>query len=118
MGRREEGSGGEDGRGATTVWVVEHPVRMLTFTYADHAYEERLTRDGVPDEVCFGSKTPLMSGARFRQVAQDVVESVAFYRHLYTTRLPAEPIYVSSINAPHGQAFDGFNQLANKSFDV
>ncbi|HEY4587654.1 MAG TPA: M1 family aminopeptidase [Thermoanaerobaculia bacterium] len=118
MGRREEGSGGEEAGSSTTVWVVDQPVRMLTFTYADHAYEERLTRDGVPDVVCFGSKTPLMSGARFRQVGQDVLDSLAFYQRLFDTRLPSEPIYVSSINATHGQAFDGFIQLANKSFDV
>ncbi|HEY3566444.1 MAG TPA: M1 family aminopeptidase [Thermoanaerobaculia bacterium] len=117
-GRREEGSGGEDGRGSTTVWVVDHPVRMLTFTYADHAYEERLTRDGVPDVICFGSKTPLMSGARFRQVGQDVQDSLAFYQQLFDTKLPPQPIYVSSINATHGQAFDGFIHLANKSFDI
>jgi hypothetical protein len=117
-GRREEGSGGEDGRSSTTVWIVDHPVKMLTFTYADHAYEERLTRDGVPDVICFGSKTPLMSGARFRQVGQDVLDSLAFYQRLFDTRLPPEPIYVSSINATHGQAFDGFIQLANKSFDI
>ncbi|HEY2292719.1 MAG TPA: M1 family aminopeptidase [Thermoanaerobaculia bacterium] len=116
MGRREEES--EGGASSTTVWVVEHPVRMLTFTYADHAYEERLTRDGVPDVVCFGSKTPLMSGARFRQVGQDVLDSLAFYQRLFDTKLPPEPIYVSSINATHGQAFDGFIQLANKSFDI
>jgi len=117
-GRREEGSGGQDGRSSTTVWIVDHPVRMLTFTYADHAYEERLARDGVPDVICFGSKTPLMSGARFRQVGRDVQDSLAFYQQLFDTKLPPEPIYVSSINATHGQAFDGFIQLANKSFDI
>ena len=111
-GRREEGSGGEDGGTSTTVWIVDHPAKMLTFTYADHAYEERLTRDGVPDVVCFGSKTPMASGARFRQVGQDVIDSLAFYQQLFDTRLPPEPIYVSSINASHGQAFDGFIQLA------
>lgn len=115
MGRRQ---GGEKDGGSTTVWVIDHPIKMLTFTYADHAYEERLTRDGVPDVICFGSKTPLMSGARFRQVGQDVIDSLAFYQQLFDTKLPPEPIYVSSINATHGQAFDGFIQLANKSFDI
>ena len=117
-GRREEGSGGEDGRASTTVWVVDRPVKMLTFTYADHAYEERLTHDGVPDVVCFGSKTPLMSGTRFHQVGQDVIDSLAFYQRLFDTRLPSGTIYVSSVNGTHGQAFDGFIQLANKSFDI
>jgi hypothetical protein len=117
-GWREEGSGGEDARGSTTVWVADHPVRMLTFTYADHAYEERLTHEGAPDVVCFGSKTPLMSGARFRQVGQDVIDSLAFYQRLFDTKLPPEPIYVSAINASHGQAFDGFIHLSNRSFEL
>ena len=118
MGRREEGSGGDDGRTSTTVWVVDHPVKMLTFTYADHPYEERLTHEGVPDVVCFGSKTPLTSGGRFRQAGQDVIDSLAFYQRLFDAKLPDEPIYVSSINGTHGQAFDGFIQLADKSFDL
>src|SRR4029077_15079383 len=33
-------------------------------------------------------------------------------------KLPPTPIYVSSINAGHGQAFDGFIQLAHRSFDL
>jgi hypothetical protein len=118
MGRKEEGSGGDDGRASTTVWVVDHPVKMLTFTYADHPYEERLTHEGVPDVVCFGSKTPMTSGGRFRQVGQDVIDSLAFYQKLFDAKLPDEQIYVSSINGVHGQAFDGFIQLANKSFDI
>ena len=118
MGRREEGSGGADGKASTSVWIVDHPVKMLTFTYADHFHEEKLTRDGVPDVICFGSKTRLSRGGRFREVGQDVIDSLDFYQKLFDTKLPDEPIYVSSIAAGHGQAFDGFIQLAEKSFDI
>jgi hypothetical protein len=117
-GRREEGSGRDDGKTVTTVWVVDHPVRMLTFTYADYLHEERVTQEGVPDVICFGSKAPLTSGNRFREVGQDVSNSLAFYQKLFDAKLPATPIYVSSINGTHGQAFDGFIQLAHKSFDL
>jgi hypothetical protein len=121
-GRREEGSGGgdraNDGRTSTTVWIVDHPIKMLTFTYADYLHEERVTHEGVPDVICFGSKVPLAGGARFREVGQDVIDSLAFYQKLFDAKLPDEPIYVSSINAGHGQAFDGFIQLAHRSFDL
>jgi hypothetical protein len=117
-GRREEGSGGNDGGASTTVWIVDHPIKMLTFTYADYLHEERVTHDGVPDVICFGSKTPMAGGGRFREVGQDVIDSLAFYQKLFDARLPDEPIYVSSINASHGQAFDGFIQLAHRSFDL
>jgi hypothetical protein len=118
-GRREEGSTGDgDGRTSTTVWIVDHPIKMLTFTYADYLHEERVTHEGVPDVICFGSKVPLAGGARFREVGQDVIDSLAFYQQLFDTRLPDQPIYVSAINAGHGQAFDGFIQLSHKSFDL
>ncbi len=117
-GRREEGRGGDGGGNSTTVWIVDHPIKMLTFTYADYLHEERVTHDGVPDVICFGSKTPMAGGGRFREVGQDVIDSLAFYQKLFDARLPDEPIYVSSINASHGQAFDGFIQLAHRSFDL
>jgi hypothetical protein len=117
-GRREEGSGKDDGRAVTSVWIVDHPIKMLTFTYADYLHEERVTREGVPDVVCFGSKTPMVSGGRFRDVGQDVSESLAFYQKLFDAKLPDEPIYVSSIDGTHGQAFDGFIQLSRRSFDL
>ena len=118
MGRREEGGGGDTGKASTSVWIVDHPVKMLTFTYSDHFHEEKLTRDGVPDVICFGSKVEVSRGGRFREVGQDVIDSLDFYQKLFDTKLPDEPIYVSSIAAGHGQAFDGFIQLAEKSFDI
>jgi hypothetical protein len=121
-GRLEKGSDGGDHDGdggtSTTVWIVDHPIKMLTFTYADYLHEERVTHEGVPDVICFGSKVPLAGGARFREVGQDVIDSLAFYQKLFDAKLPDQPIYVSSINAGHGQAFDGFIQLAHKSFDL
>ncbi|HEX4498539.1 MAG TPA: M1 family aminopeptidase [Thermoanaerobaculia bacterium] len=117
-GRLEKGSGGEGDGTSTTVWIVDHPIKMLTFTYADFLHEERVTHEGVPDVICFGSKVPLAGGARFREVGQDVIDSLAFYQKLFDAKLPDQPIYVSSINAGHGQAFDGFIQLAHKSFDL
>ncbi len=117
-GRLDEAAGKTDGKNVTTVWIVDHPIKMLTFTYADYLHEERITRDGVPDVICFGSKAPLASGFRFRDVGADVSGSLGFYQQLFDQKLPAAPIYVSSINAGHGQAFDGFIQLAHRSFDL
>ncbi len=117
-GRLDEAAGKTDGKTVTTVWIADHPIKMLTFTYADYLHEERVTREGVPDVICFGSKAPLASGFRFRDVGADVSGSLAFYQQLFDQKLPPTPIYVSSINAGHGQAFDGFIQLAHRSFDL
>jgi peptidase M1-like protein len=119
MGRREESSGGEeDGKTSKSVWIVDQPVKMLTFAFADHFNEERLTRPGVPDVICFGSRVQVSRNARFREVGQNVIDSLAFYQQLFDTKLPEIPIYVTSINAGHGQAFDGFIELAEQSFDI
>src|SRR6185295_3325756 len=125
MGRREEGEEGRngtdgegDGRASTSVWIVDQPVKMLTFSFADHFHEERLTRPGVPDVICFGSKVQVSRSARFRDIGEDVSESLDFYQQLFDTKLPETPIYVTSINAGHGQAFDGFIELAEQSFDI
>jgi hypothetical protein len=118
MGRREEGSGEtEDGK-STSVWIVDSPVKMLTFTFADRFVEERVTHEGVPDVICFGSKVQVSRAGRFREVGQDVVDSLAFYQQLFDAKLPDAPIYVTSINGVHGQAFDGYIQLAEQSFDI
>lgn len=119
MGRREEGSDREGGGGtSTSVWIVDQPVRMLTFSFADHFHEERVTRPGVPDVICFGSKVQVSTNGRFRAVGEDVSEALDFYQRLFDAKLPAAPIYVTSINGRHGQAFDGFIELGEQSFDI
>jgi hypothetical protein len=125
MGRREEGGQGQsgtDGEGESgtsrSVWLVDQPVKMLTFSFADHFHEERLTRPGVPDVFCFGSRVQVSRDARFREVGEDVSEALDFYQRLFDTKLPETPIYVTSINSGHGQAFDGFIELAEQSFDI
>ncbi|HEX9940740.1 MAG TPA: M1 family aminopeptidase [Thermoanaerobaculia bacterium] len=119
MGRREEASGGEgEGGTSTSVWAVDQPVRMLTFSFADRFHEERVTRPGVPDVICFGSKVEVSRRGRFREVGEDVSASLDFFQRLFDAKLPETPIYVTSINGRHGQAFDGFIHLAEQSFDI
>ena len=60
-------------------------------------------------------RSPDAPGGRFREVGQDVIDSLAFYQQLFDAKLPDEPIYVSSINAGHGQAFDGFMTAAHRT---
>ncbi|HEV8579109.1 MAG TPA: M1 family aminopeptidase [Thermoanaerobaculia bacterium] len=117
MGRREEGAG-EEGKSSTSVWVVDQPVKMLTFSFADHFHEERLQLAGGPDVVCFGSKVNVLGKKTFWNVGADVINSLGFYQQLFDAKLPEIPIYVTSINGFHGQAFDGFIHLAEQSFDI
>ncbi len=118
VGRREEGSEKDDGKTSTSVWISDQPVKMLTFSFSDRFHEERIEKAGVPPILCFGSKVEVSSKGRFRDVGEDIAESLAYFQQLFDARLPETPIYVTSIAGYHGQAFDGFIQLAEDSFDI
>jgi aminopeptidase N len=47
-----------------------------------------------------------------------VAESLAYFGKLFDSPLPPDPIYVTSIDASHGQSFDGFIHLPEQSFDL
>lgn len=120
MGRREEtAETPETSNGKTHgVWVVDHPVKMVTFSFAEKFHEERVKLEGAPEVICFGSRIEVGRRARFGEVARDVAESLAYFQKLLDSPLPPEPIYVTSIAAGHGQSFDGFIHLAEQSFDL
>jgi len=118
MGRRDESADRDDGKTTSSVWIVDHPVKMLTFSFADHFREEKVSAPGVPDVVGFGSRSNVGGLNSFRNVAEDVSHSFAFYQDLFGSKLPPEPIYVTGIHAGHGQAFDGFIELSEYTFSI
>jgi hypothetical protein len=115
MGRKEEVASVD---GSTSVWIVDQPSKMLAFSFADHFHEERVQLAGVPDVICFGSKVNVVDRKTFRNVGEDVINSLDFYQKLFDARLPEPPIYATGIDGYHGQAFDGFIHLAEQSFDI
>ncbi|HEX5718818.1 MAG TPA: M1 family aminopeptidase, partial [Thermoanaerobaculia bacterium] len=117
MGRREETPEPPDGK-SHGVWVIDHPVKMVTFSFAEKFHEEKVKIDGVPEVVCFGSRIEVSRRARFADVGRDMAESFAYFQELLESPLPPEPIYVTSIAARHGQAFDGFIHLGEQTFDL
>jgi len=120
MGRREETpEPPQDADGKSYgVWVIENPVKMVTFSFAEKFHEERVKIEGAPEVICFGSKVEVSRRARFADVGRDVAEGLAWFSKLLDSPLPPDPIYVTSIAARHGQAFDGFIHLAEQSFDL
>lgn len=120
MGKREETPepGIGDGGKSHGVWTIDHPVKMVTFSFAEKFHEEKVKIDGVPEVICFGSKVEVSRRARFADVGQDVAESIAYFTKLLDAPLQSDPIYVTSIAARHGQAFDGFIHLGEQSFDL
>ena len=120
MGRREEGSGeGEDEKGSTSVWVVEEPAKMLTFSFAEHFHEEKVGGESdLPEVICFGPRVGVTSKNKFWNVGADVVNSINFFQQLFAAPLPERTLYVTGIQGYHGQSFDGFIHMAEGSFDV
>ncbi|HWN41726.1 MAG TPA: M1 family aminopeptidase [Thermoanaerobaculia bacterium] len=117
MGRREETPAPPDGK-SHGVWVIDHPVKMVTFSFAEKFHEEKVKVDGAPEVIAFGSRVEVSRRARFADVGQDVAKSLAYFQKLLDAPLPPEPIYVTSIAARHGQAFDGFIHLGEQTFDL
>ncbi|MES1242953.1 MAG: M1 family aminopeptidase [Acidobacteriota bacterium] len=118
MGRQEQSDPLPDGR-SHGVWVVDHPVKMVTFSFAEKFHEETAKVEGAPEVLCFGSKVEVSRKARFGEVARDVAKSLAYFGTLFEAPLPAEPpLYVTTIAARHGQSFDGFIHLPEQSFDL
>lgn len=115
---RQEGSVKESGNTSTSVWIIDQPVKMLTFSFADYFHEETVTHDGAPEVVCFGSRVQVSGKGKFRAVGEDIAESLAFYQDLFGVKLSEPRIQVTSIDGFHGQAFDGFIHLAEHSFDL
>ncbi len=116
MGRRTEGSGDD---GERSVWIVDHPIKMLTFSFAEHFLEKRMDRaEGLPQVVCFGPRVGSTSENKFWNVGADVVNSINFFQQLFASKLPSHSVYVTGIQAGHGQSFDGFIHMAEGSFDI
>ena len=120
MGRREEGSGADgEGKGERSVWIVDHPVKMLTFSFAEHFLEKRMERaEGLPQVVCFGPRVGSTSENKFWNVGADVVNSINYFQQLFASKLPSHQVYVTGIQGGHGQSFDGFIHMAEGSFDI
>jgi hypothetical protein len=117
MGRREETPEPPEGK-SHGVWVIDHPVKMVTFSFAEKFHEERVKVEGAPEVICFGSKVEVSRRARFADVGQDVAESLAYFQKLLDSPLPSDPIYVTGIMARHGQSFDGFIHMGEQTFDL
>jgi hypothetical protein len=114
MGRLEHRR--EDEKGETTVWLVERPASMVTFSTATRFEEVKLTPEGVPAVIAFGPDYQIANTAKLRNVATDVAKSIAFYQNMLAIPLPVEQLYVTSVAGYHGQAFDGFLHMGEFTF--
>jgi hypothetical protein len=114
MGRLE--SRREDERGETTVWLVERPASMVTFSTATRFEEVKLEAEGAPTVIAFGPDYQLANTQKLKNVAADVARSIVFFQNMLQIKVPVEQLYVTSVAGMHGQAFDGFLHMGEFTF--
>lgn len=113
MGERTEETEAEGTR--TSVWSVDRPIKMLTFSLARKAHEETFERSDLPRVAAFSSLGGFMNADRVRDVGTDVVNALEYFQRLFESPLDASSLGVALIPAGHGQAFDGFLHLSDFS---
>jgi len=106
----------ETDKGKTSIWKIEKPAMMITFSTADHFDEQKIDVAGIPQVITFGPDFAIGGGAKARNVAADVANSLQFFQSLLDDKVGGDRFYVTSIAAGHGQAFDGFLHLADSTF--
>ncbi|HEU4888045.1 MAG TPA: M1 family aminopeptidase, partial [Thermoanaerobaculia bacterium] len=114
MGRME--SRREDDKTETSIWLVERPAKMVTFSTATRFEEVKVEVPGIPAIHSFGPKFQFDNTDKVRNVAADVANSMQFFQSILGDPLPGEHFYVTNIAAYHGQAFDGFLHMSEYTF--
>lgn len=116
MGRRTSETEAPDGT-KTSIWLVEKPAKMITFSTAERFIEVPLEVPGAPKVISFGTVTGMDPGTRIRNAGADVINSIRFFQFLFDDKLDTPQIYATAIAAGHGQAFDGFLHLSEFSYE-
>lgn len=115
MGRMEKRT--EEGKHETSVWVVDKPAKMITFSTATRFEEVKVDVGGIPPIYSFGPDYQFQNTARLRNVAADVANSMQYFQSLLDSKIDAPQFYVTSIASGHGQAFDGFLHMTEHTFE-
>jgi hypothetical protein len=114
MGRLDKRFESDDSE--TTVWVIDKPTKMVTFSTATRFEEVKLEPQGIPPVIAFGPDFQLGNREKVRNVGADVANSMQFFQHLLGDPIDTPQFYVTSIASPHGQAFDGFLHMGEFTF--
>lgn len=117
MGRLVADEEGE-GRVRELEWEVAEPTKMVTFSFAERFTEDSIAQEGLPEVVAFATSGGRTMRNKVFNVAADISNSLKFYQWLFDDPLDVDRLYVTAIIGGHGQAFDGFLHLAERTFEV
>ncbi|MGH9381236.1 MAG: M1 family metallopeptidase, partial [Thermoanaerobaculia bacterium] len=103
-----------EGKLNTTVFRLDRPAKMVTFTTARRLIEERHALESLPTVVVFGSDYGV-SEDMLHDTGADIVNSMNYFQELFDSKLPGDELRAAMIDAGHGQAFDGMLHLPEYS---
>lgn len=106
--------GVRSGKLETTVFRIDRPTKMVTFTPTERLIEERLELEGLLPVVVFSSDRGMYEDM-LHDTGADLVNSMNYFQQLFASKLPGEELQASMIAAGHGQAFDGMLHLSEYS---
>lgn len=98
-------------------WATAQPTKMVGYSFGEFR-EERITREGAPDVVGFGSSSGLVTGNMVRNVAVDVSNALHFFKWYLGVDFPFPAMQATCIAGWHGQAFEGLLHLSQLTFDA
>lgn len=114
MGRLEKKSVAD--KKETSVWIVDKPTKMLTFSTATRFEEVVIEVKSIPPIHAFGPSYQLDNRDKTHNVGADVANSMQYFQNLLGEKIEAPQFYVTSIASNHGQAFDGFLHMGEFTF--
>jgi hypothetical protein len=114
MGRMDKRT--ETGDSETSVWIVDRPAKMITFSTATRFEEVKVSPPGIPPVIAFGPDFQFTNTQKLHNVGADVANSMQYFQQLLGSNVAAEQYYVTSIAAGHGQAFDGFLHMTEWTY--
>jgi len=101
----------------TSVWTVDRPTKMVSFSFGSNFREKRLEIEGIPTVISFGPQVSKgFGGDMIGNVGADVVNSLKFFYWLFASELPVEQMQLTGIASGHGQAFEGFLHLSEYTY--
>lgn len=107
-----------DGSNKKVTWSIDHPVKMVGFSFGKDFREERISLPETPEVIAFGEEISFTAGNLVRKVAEDVIGSLRFYQDYFGCRIPSERLIVTRIAGMHDQAYEGFIHLSELSWQA
>lgn len=105
-----------EGKLKISVWQSAEPCKIYGFTLGRRYDSRRLSHEGVPDVVSFGTEGGFSTGDMIRNVGVDIINSLRYFSAYFNVDFPYKEVFATAIDSGHGQAFQGFLHLSRFTY--